>query len=398
MSTKESVIFDAAKHNDLTAIKRFVEDSRKAIAPGWAIKEVSRIAARHGNLDIIKYVLDKYPAMCAAHDTYGNTIFPEAIRHGHLDVVKYLIEHGKADMLQPCKTISGHPNAVHQVAQFGHLQILKYFVEEKSADVNASDEFGRPIVFFAATGKHHAIVKYLLEEKKADLTRIDFRGDNVLYVAVRESDLELIEHLLDEWKVPLDVNWKNKYGTTILHMAAFQDQVDILSYLVEKKRVDVNIADDYGQTPLHSAALGNAQKSCEYLIKRGANMVLKDKNGKSPVDEASDALLFEYLNEELQKRTRRSVPESFLDARTGVVREIVHRNRNNLPWSADRLEQSASSSFVGRTLTLLNFLEVAGILIRRNLKSIGRTFLSPGDIAASRIDPLAIEAIQRVPN
>ena len=222
-------------------------------------------------------------------------------------MVKYLVEFHKADIFKPFKRMFGNPTAVHLAALSGQLKILKYFLEEKQADVNAVNAFKEPIVFAAARRKHRDIIRYLFEERNADLTMTDVNGDNILYTTIKENDLISMKYVLDEKKIPLDVSGKNKYGRALLHLAAFFNNVSILSYLVEEKHADVNISDNKGQTPLHRAAYHNQTMACEYLIKHGANIMQEDENGTTPLQMTSSQNLTEYMENALQKRNRRSV-------------------------------------------------------------------------------------------
>jgi ankyrin repeat protein len=50
--------------------------------------------------------------------------------------------------------------------------------------------------------------------------------------------------------------------------------------------VDINAANSQGQTALHAAALKGYDKVVEFLAARGANVNVKDKQGKTPLDAA----------------------------------------------------------------------------------------------------------------
>jgi len=128
--------------------------------------------------------------------------------------------------------------------------------------------------------KHFDIFKYLIEDRKADLKLLNSDKNNILFAIVDENDLQLMMYVLDDRKVPLDVNWQNEFGDTLLHKIAYQHKdIEMLKYLVEKKQADVNLPNREGRTPLHCAASRNAYHISNYLIDHGANTEIKDEYG-----------------------------------------------------------------------------------------------------------------------
>lgn len=67
---------------------------------------------------------------------------------------------------------------------------------------------------------------------------------------------------------------------------AYRAPEDIFKYYYDGANVDQ--IDDKGRTMLHNAVLGYRDKNCEYLIKKGADITIKDNYGKTAYDYIHD--------------------------------------------------------------------------------------------------------------
>lgn len=81
-----------------------------------------------------------------------------------------------------------------------------------------------------------------------------------------------------------------KYECTVLHSAARMLDTEYLSRLYhdEKREMDylLNEKDIYGETPLFFAVRGNEPDNCAFLINEGADMDIKNNEGKTAYDVA----------------------------------------------------------------------------------------------------------------
>merc|ERR1712098_259948 len=53
--------------------------------------------------------------------------------------------------------------------------------------------------------------------------------------------------------------------------------------ILEEKNVEVNLTNEYGETALHYAAEFGRDEMCAALLKKGANVNAKNKNGRTPL-------------------------------------------------------------------------------------------------------------------
>ena len=73
-----------------------------------------------------------------------------------------------------------------------------------------------------------------------------------LFDAVRSGTVEDLRYFIEEKKA--DVNAKEMFGYTALHLAAGGDSLELVRYLVLNGKADIDARTDDGQTPLHNAA------------------------------------------------------------------------------------------------------------------------------------------------
>lgn len=81
----------------------------------------------------------------------------------------------------------------------------------------------------------------------------------------------------------VDPNWRNAPGQRLLHRIIQRKHLGTLSVFFEDIRVDITVVDQDGISPLHDAARYNNQVAIKYLIAYGANVEVRDKDGRTPL-------------------------------------------------------------------------------------------------------------------
>ena len=105
-----------------------------------------------------------------------------------------------------------------------------------------------------------------------------------IHEAARDGDLKTVESLLKAH--PELVSGKDeKYGQTPLHVAAFNDHLDVAKLLLANK-ADVNAKASNGSTPLHLAAAKGNKEIVDLLLASGADVNVTDHDGWSPLHSA----------------------------------------------------------------------------------------------------------------
>jgi hypothetical protein len=104
-----------------------------------------------------------------------------------------------------------------------------------------------------------------------------------LLEASEKGDVEKVKKLLKEGA---DLNAKNWFGWTPLHLAAYNGHIEVVKLLIEKG-ANVN-ARNNGDTPLHLAAENGHIEVVKLLIEKGANVNAKGSSGWTPLHEAAN--------------------------------------------------------------------------------------------------------------
>ena len=82
-----------------------------------------------------------------------------------------------------------------------------------------------------------------------------------------------------------DVNQKDKYEKTALHVCALDDY-DELAELLISSGAAINILSKWGDTPLHIACACGSMNTVRLLLAKGANTTIKNNDGFLPSDMA----------------------------------------------------------------------------------------------------------------
>ena len=173
----------------------------------------------------------------------------------------------------------------------------------KKIDVNVlTEEDGSVALMYACSEKKKDIIQILLN-LGADVNIQNANHDTSLMFACQQiqgkpfvENLEIVEMLLEGCA---DVNIRNKKNTTALFdsCGSKDTNIEIIEMLLEKD-ADVNIiADDSNEFPLGLACSNGRDDICEILLKKGANVNLKNINGLYPLIVAYDGYEYEYEDE-----------------------------------------------------------------------------------------------------
>ena len=95
-----------------------------------------------------------------------------------------------------------------------------------------------------------------------------------------------IYKVIKEKGIEKDINqWRNSDDRTILMETTFMGKENILRWLLHENKFDVNEQNSRGITALHYGTLFNETECARLLIDAGSQN-LKDRRGKTPLDDA----------------------------------------------------------------------------------------------------------------
>ncbi|XP_045905425.1 oxysterol-binding protein-related protein 1 isoform X2 [Micropterus dolomieu] len=174
---------------------------------------------------------------------------------------------------------------LHLACYFGHKDVVEELLKA-GADVNLPNNIGdTPLHKAAFTGRKEVVM--LLLHYDACATVINGTAQipkDVTQNAEIRSMLEAAERTEER-----------KLEEELLEAAREGDLSTLTELLSRKKPPDINCTDLLGNTPLHSAAY-RGQKQCALkLLKSGASPNIKNKNGQTVFDLASDSAMKQII-------------------------------------------------------------------------------------------------------
>lgn len=107
-----------------------------------------------------------------------------------------------------------------ELALEGQIEVIKY-LHHQGMVLDARDEHGATILYYAAVGRNIALMQYLQEEG-ADINVKDESGSTLLHVAALRGDLALVKYLCEQG---ISVNVANNNGHTALYLSSLADMV-----------------------------------------------------------------------------------------------------------------------------------------------------------------------------
>ncbi|XP_030060660.1 fibronectin type 3 and ankyrin repeat domains protein 1 [Microcaecilia unicolor] len=172
--------------------------------------------------------------------------------------------------------------ALMVAAQNGYTRLVSLLVE-KGADVNQVNGSGKDSLMLACFAGHLDIVKYLRTHGASWETR-DKSGCTAMHWAADGGHLDVLEWMIvDGSKV--DVKDSHFDWTPLMRVSSITGNTDVASCLIEAG-ADINIKDKDGKSPLMVAALNNHESLVELLLERGADYSVTNEYGKTIDDMA----------------------------------------------------------------------------------------------------------------
>ncbi|MFC0180203.1 ankyrin repeat domain-containing protein [Thorsellia kenyensis] len=153
----------------------------------------------------------------------------------------------------------------------GDLETVKKMVEQ-GQDIEVKDEasLGQTALGWAAFIGYEDMVKYLVESG-ANLFATDIADvKNVLKSAILGKNINVVNYLYPMLKDKIDINEQEADGETMLIVAASNDRLDIVKFLIDEGADIHLISEPKQQNALTFACKGGYQEVADYLISKGA--------------------------------------------------------------------------------------------------------------------------------
>jgi ankyrin repeat protein len=254
------------------------------------LKSYLEFSCENNLLDLTSFLFQEIKKKLESFEqlSFDGSFLKTACKFYSTEVFKYLLEDEKAkdeaaEFLKDCP--------LHFACGRGSLEMVQYLIETKKIDIEVKDKKGRTPLHLTCKRWSIDIAKYLIEKQNANINTTNNKGRSVLHSACQSRCFKLVRYISQKTK--LDVNAQDEDGSTALHLACehrrkfkghyITSNLKLVKFLITDMKADLHLVDKKGRTPLHVQTKVSILK---YLVSQGANVLTKDRCGKSPLQNA----------------------------------------------------------------------------------------------------------------
>ncbi|XP_059297594.1 ankyrin repeat-containing protein At5g02620-like [Lycium ferocissimum] len=251
----DSSLHAAARAGNLVAIREILDQTGEEDLAELMIKQNSAgetalyVAAEYGYYQLVREMIHYYDLVAAGIKARnGYDALHIAAKQGDLDMVKILMEaHPELSMTVDISNTT----ALHTAANQGHIEVVNYLLEAESSLATIAKSNGKTALHSAARNGHLKVLKALLSKEPGIATRMDKKGQTALHMAVKGQNFEVVEELIRA--DPSLINMVDNKGNTALHIAARKGRDQIVKFLLGHNETDINVVNRSNETALDTA-------------------------------------------------------------------------------------------------------------------------------------------------
>ncbi|XP_056001971.1 uncharacterized protein LOC125662195 [Ostrea edulis] len=215
-------------------------------------------SSANGDLDIVQYLIVQGFDVRQRNEQ-GQIPMHLACISGNLEIVRFLVS--KYPELLNAKDKKGY-DAILSCAKGQSLETLKY-LENMQCFTHQTLPKGKGILHIACKHSSVDVVKYLCQMYPQELERRDSKGKTALHMSALNASVGVIQYLLD---IEVDHYALSTSKQTILHLACYNSNIDILKYIA-KKLPGLKCQKDYrGYTALHCSCEARNERAIKVLL------------------------------------------------------------------------------------------------------------------------------------
>lgn len=259
-----TVLDDAVNRSDGVMIRYLLENGFDINHKNSSHRTVMQNVALEGNYKIFQILMSYHPNYDAV-DKYGRTVLFDAVEGGNVNIIKELVNHMKdIDIVDEDNETPLFKAVLKENSKIAEVLILF------GMNLNILDNHGRNVLFNTILlGTKNIDILKLMIKKKININQTDVNGENILdeILYILELQLQPAKKLLQlEGNYSL-ITKETKY-------------LELAKVLIEKG-LDINKMDEYGVSTLSKEVEKKNYEHVEFLIDCGADVNLKNMNGKT---------------------------------------------------------------------------------------------------------------------
>ena len=235
-------------------------------------------ASYRGRIEIAKMLLAKGADVNKTGGKHGDTPLIIASWKGYTEMVKFLLDKG-ADANKMDKD---GDTALHSASEEDHAGIVEILLKA-GADPNKANNKGDTPLLVATRWGHVTTIRALLKSRGIQVDKVNKEGRTPLMIASQYGALFCARALL---KAGANVNKAKPDGFTALHIASFNDNVDVVKELLAAKGIDPFKQNVFGKTALDQAkspAVKKLLKDAMGFKTLWKNMNNEQRRGMKPI-------------------------------------------------------------------------------------------------------------------
>ena len=215
--------------------------------------------ATEGNEQTVPLLLDFQATDPNIQDMIGATALHLSVSQGNENIARLLLHHPKLDVnlkrhTTDCATV------LHLASQKGLDTIVQQILDRHQPDLTLLDGQGWTAFQLAVMNGHESVVRMFLKF-------METVGNN-------SRELVNAQHTIQ--------------GRSALHLAARTGNVSITNLLLQKQlAADLSLQDCHGWTAMHVAVSKNFVNIVDLLVMHGANLQIRNNQGKTPIELAT---------------------------------------------------------------------------------------------------------------
>ncbi|KAL8703760.1 MAG: hypothetical protein Q9201_003058 [Fulgogasparrea decipioides] len=335
-------------------VKLLLEHGADAAPPTLEKGAILVIPARHGQLGILKLLLEHIMANVKVEKGFYYAALSSAVYRGRQEVLQLLLDYkvdidDKDEDSNPIIDIAVVMRRLEMVnfilnngaTKHGDHKMLKVLLDH-GADVNAEEKFHGTALRAAATYGHEEAVNFLLE-KGADITiqpPQDVRAQTIVHIAVQSQSIATVTKICEKGG-DIYLEAQDADGQTPLGYALRDEKVDMVKYLLDR-RASPDTPDFENISPLKLAL----------------------KYRMSDMNLLHNAHLLEQLRANLNEQTERlaKFAEQYQDASSRILHEMPYKDvksrMDNFSKAIQKLDKYAGQQLRNLNTSSQNMIEL----------------------------------------